>query len=80
MHGSNSVRPGGRNGGAAGPRQLPRTLPFIPDLDPPTLLSPLFGRIITELARGYQVIAFDNRGAGRTEKPDTPYTICDDGR
>ncbi len=40
----------------------------------------LFGRIITELARGYQVIAFDNRGAGRTEKPDTPYTICDDGR
>src|SRR6266568_678905 len=40
VHGSNSVRPGGRNGGAAGPRQLPRTLPFILDLDPPTLLSP----------------------------------------
>ena len=27
------------------------------------------------LAQHYQVIAFDNRGAGRTSKPDQPYTI-----
>lgn len=31
--------------------------------------------IIRELAKGFQVIAFDNRGAGRTDKPDTPYSI-----
>ncbi len=33
-----------------------------------------WGVIIEPLARHYQVIAFDNRGAGRTEKPDQPYT------
>lgn len=27
------------------------------------------------LAQKYQVLAFDNRGAGRTEKPDIPYSI-----
>lgn len=27
------------------------------------------------LAQHYQVIAFDNRGAGRTDKPDQPYSI-----
>jgi 3-oxoadipate enol-lactonase len=27
------------------------------------------------LAQRYQVIAFDNRGAGRTDKPDIPYSI-----
>ena len=27
------------------------------------------------LAQKYQVLAFDNRGAGRTDKPDTPYSI-----
>jgi 3-oxoadipate enol-lactonase len=32
-------------------------------------------RIIRWLAKKYQVLAFDNRGAGRTDKPDTPYTI-----
>ncbi len=31
--------------------------------------------IIRSLAQRYQVIAFDNRGAGRTDKPDQPYTI-----
>lgn len=30
---------------------------------------------IQPLARRYKVIAFDNRGAGRTDKPDQPYTI-----
>lgn len=27
------------------------------------------------LAQRYQVIVFDNRGAGRTDKPDIPYSI-----
>ncbi len=31
---------------------------------------------IPEFARSYLVIAFDNRGAGRSEKPDEPYTIA----
>lgn len=31
--------------------------------------------IVPELATRYQVLAFDNRGAGRTEKPDAPYSI-----
>jgi 3-oxoadipate enol-lactonase len=31
--------------------------------------------IIRWLAQTYQVLAFDNRGAGRTDKPDTPYSI-----
>jgi pimeloyl-ACP methyl ester carboxylesterase len=31
--------------------------------------------IIRWLAQKYQVLAFDNRGAGRTDKPDTPYSI-----
>jgi pimeloyl-ACP methyl ester carboxylesterase len=35
----------------------------------------LFTAIIAWLARRYQVMAFDNRGAGRTDKPDAPYTI-----
>lgn len=30
---------------------------------------------IPEFSRHYQVIAFDNRGAGRSEKPNEPYTI-----
>ena len=34
-----------------------------------------FERIISELAQQYTVIAFDNRGAGRTDKPDIPYSI-----
>jgi 3-oxoadipate enol-lactonase len=32
-------------------------------------------RIISELSQKYQVIVFDNRGAGRTDKPDIPYSI-----
>ena len=31
--------------------------------------------IISELSQGYQVIAFDNRGAGRSDKPDVPYSV-----
>jgi len=31
--------------------------------------------IIGWLAKTHQVLAFDNRGAGRTDKPDTPYSI-----
>ncbi len=34
---------------------------------PPQLLEPL--------ARDFRVITFDNRGAGRTDKPDAPYSI-----
>ncbi len=32
-------------------------------------------RIIDGLSDKYRVIALDNRGAGRTDKPDMPYTI-----
>jgi 3-oxoadipate enol-lactonase len=32
-------------------------------------------RQVPDLSREYQVIAFDNRGAGRSEKPMTPYTM-----
>jgi 3-oxoadipate enol-lactonase len=28
------------------------------------------------LARIHRVVAFDNRGAGRTDKPDEPYSIA----
>jgi 3-oxoadipate enol-lactonase len=35
----------------------------------------VFERVGEELSRRYQVIAFDNRGAGRTDKPDIPYSI-----
>lgn len=31
--------------------------------------------IIRWLAKNYRVLAFDNRGAGRTDKPDIPYSI-----
>jgi 3-oxoadipate enol-lactonase len=37
-------------------------------------LSELQG-IIRALSAKYQVLAFDNRGAGRTDKPDIPYSI-----
>jgi pimeloyl-ACP methyl ester carboxylesterase len=36
-----------------------------------TLLAP----IIAWFERSHRVLAFDNRGAGRTDKPDAPYTI-----
>jgi len=32
-------------------------------------------KIASELARKYRVIVFDNRGAGRSDKPDLPYSI-----
>ena len=32
-------------------------------------------RIIPVLSQKYQVLAFDNRGAGQTDKPDIPYTM-----
>src|SRR5260221_8728121 len=31
--------------------------------------------IIRWLTEKYKVLAFDNRGAGRTDKPDIPYSI-----
>ncbi|HKE65669.1 MAG TPA: alpha/beta hydrolase [Micromonosporaceae bacterium] len=31
--------------------------------------------IVDALATGYRVLAFDNRGAGRSDKPNVPYTI-----
>ena len=31
--------------------------------------------VIDRLSKKYRVLAFDNRGAGRTDKPDIPYTI-----
>ena len=31
--------------------------------------------LLPRLAEKYQVVAFDNRGAGRTDKPDIPYSI-----
>jgi 3-oxoadipate enol-lactonase len=34
-----------------------------------------YRRIIAALAERYQVIALDNRGAGRSAKPDVPYSI-----
>jgi 3-oxoadipate enol-lactonase len=34
-----------------------------------------WGSIIGWLAEKYQVLAFDNRGVGRTDKPDTAYSI-----
>jgi pimeloyl-ACP methyl ester carboxylesterase len=39
-----------------------------------TSISP-YMRIVRRLAQKYRVLAFDNRGVGRTDKPDTPYTI-----
>ena len=30
---------------------------------------------VPEFSKHYQVIAFDNRGAGRSDKPNEPYTI-----
>ena len=32
--------------------------------------------MIRRLSQGYRVIAFDNRGAGRTDKPDAPFSIA----
>jgi pimeloyl-ACP methyl ester carboxylesterase len=34
-----------------------------------------YTRIIKRLARKHQVIAFDNRGSGRSAKPDSPYSM-----
>ncbi len=35
----------------------------------------IYEPIIRRLALKYRIIAFDNRGVGRTDKPDIPYTI-----
>lgn len=49
---------------------------------PPLLLVPglgvdvtFFRRIIDDLATSCRVVAFDPRGAGRSDKPDIPYSI-----
>lgn len=34
-----------------------------------------YKNVINGLAQNYKVIAFDNRGAGRTDKPTTPYSM-----
>jgi 3-oxoadipate enol-lactonase len=33
------------------------------------------GALVDDLAEHYRVLAFDNRGAGRTDKPDEPYSV-----
>jgi 3-oxoadipate enol-lactonase len=50
--------------------------------DPPLIIIPglsidltVLERIVSQLAQNYSVIAFDNRGAGRSDKPKTPYSI-----
>lgn len=35
----------------------------------------VFEPFTDQLARSFRVITFDNRGAGRTDKPDVPYSI-----
>ncbi len=35
----------------------------------------LFRQCVGPLSQNYKVFIFDNRGAGDTDKPDTPYTI-----
>lgn len=35
----------------------------------------LYRELIPRLAERYQVVAFDNRGMGQTDKPDIPYSI-----
>jgi len=39
-----------------------------------TDISP-YRRIVRRLSQRFRVLAFDNRGVGRTDKPDVPYTI-----
>ncbi len=50
----------------------PRTLVMIRGLGS-NLLS--WYEQIDELSRHYKCVVFDNRGAGRTDKPDAPYSI-----
>jgi 3-oxoadipate enol-lactonase len=38
--------------------------------------SGLWFQQIPILSKEYEVIAFDNRGVGRSDKPDTPYTVA----
>jgi pimeloyl-ACP methyl ester carboxylesterase len=35
----------------------------------------VFAPFTAQLAESFRVVAFDNRGAGRTDKPDVPYSI-----
>lgn len=34
----------------------------------------LYKALANDLARKYRVVVFDNRGVGRTSKPDSPYS------
>jgi 3-oxoadipate enol-lactonase len=36
----------------------------------------VFAPFTDQLAQSFQVVTFDNRGAGRTDKPDAPYSIA----
>jgi pimeloyl-ACP methyl ester carboxylesterase len=35
----------------------------------------VYGRVINCLSKNFKVLAFDNRGVGRTDMPDVPYSI-----
>jgi len=50
----------------------PQTLVMIHGL---TLHSGVFREQTPEFARHFRTIVFDNRGAGRTDKPEEPYTM-----
>jgi pimeloyl-ACP methyl ester carboxylesterase len=50
----------------------PQTLVMIHGL---TLHSGVFREQTAEFARHFRTVLFDNRGAGRTDKPDEPYTM-----
>jgi pimeloyl-ACP methyl ester carboxylesterase len=50
----------------------PQTLVMIHGL---TLHSGVFREQTEEFARHFRTVTFDNRGAGRTDKPDEPYTM-----
>src|SRR5215467_3768105 len=50
----------------------PQTVVLIHGL---TLHSGVFREQVPALASRFRTVVFDNRGAGRTDKPDEPYTM-----